>query len=437
MAAIGERHLRGPIGTGDIDIKAEPTAFKRPIHMTVPGRGAPFMTFLEALGTEDVTSRKYNWSEQAFPEQRGTVLDVYTDQGLTNVYTGSGAEGDPLYIAMTVDDASQVVANYTVMITNTATGNFINCDVTKVNIASDTTTWLAVTLLQADSSDDLAATTLVFTIIADAQPENSPLPDPLGRQPTWRDNLTAIMMEAYQITGTEDQEEERISPDRRTRLSMDTILKLRTRMDFAMFFSRHKSTYDTDTGKERRFFRGLLEAIQDEVPANLFNYKTDSDFNGREWLAGGMPWLEKLMEQTARYSETGVKMLYTSTLAGLAINQLVLDHGFYTIGETTTKFGISVKEIKGFSSRLLIVEHPRFSIDPALQRIGFLVEMGLVKMRPMKGRGLKFVGKGESLNGNTWVDGSKEGWFTEFGFHYVGMDNHGFLSNIGVDNPST
>jgi hypothetical protein len=431
---IGQVIKRGMISTADRTANVHPEDWRSRVFEQMPVGRAPMTAVLQAAGSRPTISRKFHWFAQGFYKQRGDVTDVYTNEALSSAYSSGGSVGDDLYIKMTAADARQIVRGDTLLIHNSDTGVMRQMDVDAVKIVNDTHTHVAVTLLEDDTGNSLAGANLTWRISGNAQPEGSPLPPAIHEDVIEYENAAQIFMESLEFTGTELAEEERISPKVYARAKRRAFLRLRAKMERAFIFGKYKITTGAN-GKPKYYTRGIYSAIEEEVSGNIWDWKSDSNFAGKSWLAGGMEWLQNFMEETSRYSETNSVLCLCGSQAWLAINQLVEDHGFYKIETGQKAYGINVDRLIGLNRNLNLVQSKMFTEDPAFRRSILVIEPNLLTYRPMRNRDMTFV-RHQDLHrdGFSWVDGRKEGWYVQAGLEYDNLDAMGFLSNLGVKN---
>lgn len=432
-----ETILRGFVATSDRDSKLHPEAWRRKVYKILPVGDAPLTAFLQAMGSEPTPSRHMHWFEQQYPEQRGSVTDVYTDVALSSAYASGGVVGSALYLNMPEADAKQIVAGnmLTIFAPNTP-GAMITCDVRNVSIGNDATTWVLVELLEADTNSILADATLTFAITGDARAEGSGLPAPTGRDPVELSNQTQIFMEAVSWTGTEREEEQRIDGTYPQQQLWSGFNRFRLKMERALIFGQYATKQEN--GKPKRFTRGFRAALAQHAPNRFYNYKTDSDFSGQDWLVGGWSWFaEKILLETSELS-SGRKRLLCGDLLALAIEQLVEDRGLALLESRETSFGFRYKTIRGLTTEVDLIIHPDFRRNAALKRSGMLIENRLLRLRPMRRRDVTFIPasqlKDKEKNGWTWVDGDKAGWYCEAGLEYDNLAAMAWLDGAGLLN---
>lgn len=439
---VGQDFFRGAMGVDDRISDIHPEDWGRQeIYDQMPVGKAPMTAMLMSMGSQSTSSRRFHWWQQGFNNQRGSVTDVKLDAGFVNPYVSGGVAGDDLFIQMAQADIEKVNKGDILMVVS-STNVFRSFQVDTVFIAG-ANSFVGAELLEADTGNALAGTSLTFMLIGSAQPELSELPDAIFEEPTEYSNYAQIFMESIEISGTELAEMSRVTPDVLARAREKAFMRFRNKMEWNYIFGQ----FGTATGANGKTIwrtRGIRTAINENVSGNIVNYQTDStdpggsSIAGKSWLAGGMGFIETYMELLSRYSDAPTKKAYCGSQAWLALNQLVLDQGHYQIEQTTDEFGIRVLRIHGLIQTLDIIQHPLFTENPALRRSMLIVEPELLKYRPMEGRDVQFVaGADTNKDGWNWKDGIKEGWWAQAGLQYDNLDAMGWVDNLGLANTAS
>ena len=433
--APSQTFLRGAVTTTDRVTNVHRESWRQNIHTQVPIGRAPLTGFMMAMGSKELKSRHHNWPVEPFDAQRGDVLDVYTDSALSSAYASGGVVGTTLYISMTANEARQIIVGDILLIIDDLldVNVHIIAGVEGVNVGSDTSSFVAVSLQQADTGSNLASTSLTWRIAGNAQAESNELPIARFADPEWYLNQTQIQMDSIEFSGTELAEEENLSPDKRARGKKQSLQRMMVKMERSNIFGRYKTT--TRNSKPLRYQMGVKQFIEEKASANILNYLSDSNYAGRSWLEGGMEFLEDVAQQTSIYTEHSVKQVFCGGLAHQAINRLVMDQGHYNIRERVNAFGIKVTRLIGLNQDWDIIQHPLFNADTQPRRAALLAEMPHIRKCHLRGRDLQFVPASKlATDGFTWVDGEKEGYFVEHCIEVDNLDVFGWLDNLGLDN---
>lgn len=426
-----DTYLPGLITTDDRVANIHPDEWFRAIKTNGWMRTAPITAILNMTGSETTGSRKFHWWEQDELKTYGSITDVYSNAGLSSAYASGGVVGSTLYLKMAEEDAN-LMHDGTGLTIQDADGNVVAGEVTGVARAG-ASSYAVFKLTVADSGNMLAGATLYYTLQNDAQPEHSELPEGFSRDPEEKTNCTQISMEAIEISGTEMEELERISPTKWQRMLVDSQERMLRGQEETLLFGEYK--FGTKDGKPYRRTRGMYAAIRDNVSANIVNYKTDASYSGQSWNKGGLNWLEELTVDFSLRGQGKGKNLYTSLAAISAIQKAVRHSSHYNMDVGTTSWGTRIFQLNGLAQTWTLIPHPAFTNHPARQTWGFLTEPGLINKVVFRNRGMKFIrpSTGDD-NGYVFVDGKKAGWMEEWGLMYHNLDSQGFLKGIGVAN---
>jgi hypothetical protein len=437
---LPESYITGAISTADRVTNMHQEAWDGSVFKYMPIGHVPVTGILDAMGKVATPSRHIHWWEEPFQKQRGSIIEVYTTNPLglsPTTYVTGGTAGNVVYLTMLADDARQVIPGNTLLIQDPATYEFLSLDVISTTIGDDASTYVSAALLSDDDEDVLAATTPYFTISSTAYEELSGLPEPQGRDLVESQNQTQILMGALEVSGTEIEEDSRIDEGILPAEQRRGLMRLMTQAEWTSMFGVYK-TKTGPKGKPRRFARGVVTALKENVPQNFFNFKTDTAtaISGKTFKNGGWDYLKYIMDQTQKWDTgAGRVELFLGMLSWRAINDLVEDRGHYQIVTQQSGFGIEVRTLYGLQKPVNLILHPLFSENPMFERCGWLTQMGLMKIRPMRNRDITYIpGDRKDPNGYVWVDGVKAGWMAEWTFQYSGLPSMAWISGFGVDN---
>lgn len=435
--------LRGNVEVSDRVTDIHPDHWDPEVFDQLPVKAYPLTAKLTTVAVEPDDSVHTHWWEKGYTKMAGDVTDVYTDATLESgaAYASGGVAGTPLYISMSASDAKQIVPEDTLIILD-ADGNQRRAQVTDVQISTDANTYVAVSLSETDTSNKLAGASLTFLVGASSHPEGSALPDSKAEEPTEFDNYKQIFMEAVEATGTELAEGTRLSEDFRTRLRKDGLDRFMKKLEWTLLMGVRRSPSIGSNGKRQYWTEGLISAITRLEPTNVFDYKNDTteptglSIAGKQWQAGGMNFIDGIIEYLSRWSTADSLDVYAGSIAWLRINQLIRDFGDYTITAGTDSFGVNIKRIDGMPLTLNMYLHPMFTTtSDQLRKSALIVDTSHVRYNPMTGRDLMFIGDEQiKENGHTWVDGIKEGWVAQAGLKYRNLAGMAWVKNIGDTN---
>ena len=151
---------------------------------------APFLRFLEALGTKESCSNyKFEWLE----EDNKAILG--------NVKTGSGVIGSATSTDLQTDESDLFIAGDILRVIDTVNGTFET-----IQVQSKTSATVYVVIRNIDSVGALStiADTSEVMRIGSAFAENTGAADPDSVEPVWRYNLTQNFKAAVEISGRFD-----------------------------------------------------------------------------------------------------------------------------------------------------------------------------------------------------------------------------------------
>jgi len=184
--------------------------------------------------------------------------------------------------------------------------------------------------------------------------------------------------------------------------------------------------------------RGLVPAITTYAPNNVFDYATDSDFSGKNWLAGGWDFFKKISRYVTPY-RTETPVLVCGDLVKEAIIDLVTDMTNINIGPTYVgSYGIEVTKLTLPLGEIELAVSTRLSTDSALRQYSLLVEPSHIHHVPLVGMDVQFVSAKKRVdmmeNGFDFVTGFQEGWYGQLGMEYNNLDSMAVIKNIGLTN---
>lgn len=405
--------------------------FEQSIHQR-----APLNMFLDKIGSQETTTKLFYWSDMPFQGWRGTVLDVYTNSALSSAYSSGGVVGSNLFFAVTAADAKKIRQGDVVIVID-SNGVQRPVDVVASVVGDDSTSYFYAKLMVADTGNALAGATPTWRLASNSSEENSGLPDGISLEPRLMENCTQICKEAMEISGTELAEREKIDPGFKKRQQRMTFNRWLIGRERAFIFNPYKKDGVGPTGKEKRFTCGIYHAMKTWAPSNFFNFKTDAAYDAKTWVAadGGIKFLFEKLEILSRTSETKRMPAFIGSQGYLAINEAVRRNGNYDISETTNEYGFVVKRLIGLNLTLDFIQHPLFIDDPAFRKSMLVFEPQNLKERPLTGRAMGYVDD-KNKDGHDWVDGIKEGWFSESGLQWNNLDCFGWFDDLGEDNPA-
>lgn len=401
---------QGAVGTTDRGANFHPESWSPTTHKALPYNRFPMTAIMDAMakGTGTIKSRFHHWSEEAYVPYYGTVLDVYTNI-LSSAYTSGGVEGTVLYLSMTAAEAAQIRENHDILITNATNNSTRLIRVNNVVVNGDTGSYVAGILAEADTGNVLAQSDLKWALMADAQAENSELPTATSHEGQWYDNVTQIMMESVEITNSEMAEENRVNEDKWTHDQKAAYVKLKTAEEWANLFGIYKVGSGSN-GKRKSHMRGARQAIKENDPTNIMDWRTSSNYSGA-WVNSGLNWLEEQLNEASVFTDKITRTGFIGNNAWFAINQAVRNNGTYQIEVKENGYGIQIMTLYGLTTNLKLIMSPTMSTRGWSNSL-FVTDMDLIRKKVF--RPLMYVKDlNKSVGGHSWVDGKKEGWVQE------------------------
>lgn len=429
MAQPAINTLRGTVEIDNRVTNIHPEDWRRSIFESKPlGKKAPLTVTMDAIGGEAITSRKFHFWQQPYNGYFGSLLDVYTDSGLSSAYVSGGVDGTVLFLAVTTLNAKLFRVGDQIEVISTDTKDRRELIVSAVNVGSDTTSYIRATLTETDTSNILATATPYFTKVSRAEDEVAELPEGLYDEPTEYDNYSQIMMESASFSDRERIEKERVDPNFSTRMRAQAMARIMMNREYTTLFGIYRKS------GSKTYSRGLYRWLKAYSSGNVINWKTDTTYSnsGETWLGGGFDFLLNVSEFRRRYSSNTEPLVLTSGMIIRDIQKLIYDRGWYPLEPGETEFGIKVNKLHLTGETWNFVEHPLFTINPANQRTMVVTEPRLLKKMTLQP--LYEVKPGDRVNnGWTFVTAQKYGWCVDEGLRMDGFDQHLWIENMGLD----
>ena len=428
-----DTYIQGALSTSDVSTDMQPGEWEANIHNIIPAGKAPFAAMMMAVGRQPVQSKNFHWTQQAFPEQRGTISAITTTPG-GSAYASGGVQGTPLWLTMSEADAKQIVPTHTIILMDPVTGSEFVAQVDQVMYRPGGTAWIGINMREADNGANDLADVTSFWLMTQVQAEGGNTPKAMTRQPVWYDNITTICSMATGMTGTQMVEMSRLSPNERTRQRVDGALRSAVEMEKSMLFSKRDIRYVGN--EEVRFTQGVVPAIVANSPGNVFNHVTDTDTFLTTWVASGWYFLMQKLEILFRYTETGRKQALIGSLGLAAIGTAVEAKAGAGIQLVTrqSSFGFAITTLVTPFGELDLILDPLFTTHPQRRRSMLVFEVPLIKYCPLQGREWKFLPSIHDPNTHFGPDLQVEGWRGEYGVKYLNTDALGWFVNLGMDN---
>ncbi len=420
----------GMRGTGDWATNQRPENWRQSILFLDPNGSAPLTAISSMLASESTDDPKYHWWTKTLPTQGGSLTNVFTDPNLATAYVSGATSGDVLYIQLAEALADEFREGHQVKIGKSQDYRYDTRGKVLGVAKNGASSFLTVKLTEdADATYDLDEADVVH-IIGNMNPQGGTMPDAVSYDPVQHTNVTSILRTPLSITRTA----------RKTRLRTGDAyqeLKREALQLHSIEIEKHllwSSFYEGigANGKPETTTRGLIPAIIENEPNNVFSYHTDTDYSGKTWLMAGEDWLDNSLEVLFRYGSTD-KMAFAGSGALLGINRLAKTNGqIQLIGEVVS-YGIKVMRWDLPFGTLFIKTHPLFSFT-AVNRYDMVVfEPQKLRLRILDDTDF-YSDPQDQKNRNNRKDGTDEEWLTELGLEYHHTPAFGFLNGVGLDN---
>lgn len=423
---------QGVLQIADRETYSHPDQWDRSLYRIKPlANRYPLTAMMAAIGSTKTTSRRFHWAVQPWNNQSGAVTDVYTDTALSSAYSSGATTSTTLYVKMTAANAAQFRSDDLVIFTETTTYKRIVCRVVAAPTLNGASSYITIVPREADTDTVLAAATIYFNIGPRSEAEVSELPEVINEEHTWYDAYSQQMLEAWAVSDREAIEFDRLDPNVKTRKKMEALDRLTRKREVGRFFGVGGTGSDG-----RTYSTGLYNFLKDNAAStNIINWKTDSTYNtdtSASWLNGWWDFFNNAAEYRGRYSGSTEIDCFTSGIVLNAIDAGVVDRTHYPTPVESNKYGIRIKKLQLGRETWNLIEHPMFSIDPALQRSMAVVEVPLLETRTLQA--FKEVRPGDRFNdGWNFVTAEKGGWLVDEGLAMKNFDAHLWIDNLGVD----
>lgn len=355
------------------------------IYNIIPFAEYAITMIMDEMAAEQVPTRTFKYATQPYNTLEFTPTYVTTTANVADAYASGGTANQELLVWCTAVQAQMGQEKDRVEFTDISQWKRVLGEISNRKIASDSTSYYVVRLLEADSSSVLAATTnLRVSIHSRADAEISGPPKSYYEEPTQAVNVIQHIMGASEVSDMEAAQADVYGTDIKQRARLQATKMLMRKREAA----RISSIYDETNGE----MKGIIQHIP---AANKINWLTDTTYSaaGETWNQGGINFFERISEVETRFNPgTSPLTLITSSWVSARIAEAVRDAGVWYITDSTRAYGtIPIKTIKGLNRDWQIVEHPRWSTTDAYRKSAMLLDFSLLKNVKMTGLEDKFV----------------------------------------------
>ena len=429
----------GMRGTGDWATDERPKDWRGQILYLYPNGSAPLTALLSMMRKEKVSDPEFNWWTKGLATMRATVVNIYTNTGLTSVYVSGGVIGTILHAKVSAADLAFFRVGHQITLRDASDLTVdVSCKIV-TRVENGSSSYLSCKLLEADDNSSLGDLSDVDTMIlaGNINPEGGSMPDALSDDPTKWFNYTQIHREPLEISGTALATKLRTDPQYYQRRKMETLQAHSIGIENASWWGVPTETMGANNMLERTSL-GIIPAIRGGYPGQggaggtVSHYPTDSNYSGQTWLAGGEAWLNDQLEIAFRYGKLE-KLAVCGSGALAAINQLVANNGQFSFAAETTVYGIQIRKWVTPLGTINLITHPLWSEEVTTRYIMAVIEPENIIYKYLQGRDTHFIGEGlgKTNTGYSRKDGIKEEYLTECSLEYHHPKAWLFLSGFG------
>jgi hypothetical protein len=428
--------ILGLRGTGDWGADVRPKDYREGILYLYPNGKAPLTALTAKMTKKKATDPEFFWWEQGLPGQYGAVTGVYTTTALDVAITGAASSaGDVVYAKCAATTASHFRAGHVAMFATDGIYNNQHTGLVTTSVQNGANSYIGVKLLK---DDDASATTSkdlsdcdVIVVIGSANAEGAGRPSAISYDPTKRGNLTQIFRNSLEETRTAMQTKYRTFADSQKELKRQTLELHSIEQEMAFLFGE-KSEGTGANGKPLRTTQGLISAIQEFAPTNVFSFKYASDYAAKTWLQGGEDFLDTRLEQLFRYGDS-TKLAFCGSGALLALQKLLKSVGTWNFEAKTIDYGLNVTKWVTPFGEIYFKTHPLMTQNALFRNMMVAFEPKNIVYRPIQDTIYK-ADKGLYASGASTLDGISEEFLTEGGLEFHFPETGAVFADLGATN---
>ncbi len=422
----------GMRGNGDWVNDQRPKSWNQQILKLYPNGQAPLTAMLSMTGGKKETDPEFNWWTQEQSSVSGTVSGVYTDSGLTTLYTSGAVAGNILYISITTVLANRVREGHQMLLQDASDWRVaVNAKVTGVTRGTTNST-IAVKLLEDD--DNSPAYNLsncdTFLVNGNINPEGGTIPESIALNPTKVYNYTQIFRTPLSITRTALETELRTG-DQLQKAKAEALEMHSWEMEHA-FWTGIRSENIGANGKPERTTMGAIPFIRQYASANCDDYTLNATYTGQSWITGGETWLKNMFEQLFRYG-ADEKMAFVGSGVLLGIDKLAMTSGQLQLVPGQKTYGMQIREwVTPFGS-IYVKTHPLFSANATTRNMMAIIEPKELEYKFITDT--KYINRNDPATGDSsGIDGTISEYLTECGLKFGLPQKCAVLNGVGLDN---
>lgn len=424
----------GMRGTNDWPANVRPENWRQMMLYLYPNGDMPLTGLMAMLGSESVNDPHFHWWTKTLPEQKLELTGLYTDNGLSSSYSDDNlSAGDYVYAKGSLVQAQEFKSGHQVVVTDESDYRVkVNGKVTQ-RVENGADSYLAIRLLEdTDSDNDLTSADAV-KVVGSINPEGGTLQEPISYDPEEFSNYTQIMNTALSITRTARMTRLR-TQDQYQEAKRECLELHGIEMEKALIHGV-KSTRVGDNGKPERTTDGIISFLNKHAASNIDDYTLNGDYDGDTWVTSGEEWINDQLEVVYRHGSPGNKVGVIGSGALLGINRLAKAGADINIEPGQTDFGTDIRNWITPFGTLPLITHPLFSHDSQYRNSLLIVDSSNIKYRYITDT-FFISDPDDKKNTHPYVDGTEEGYLTEWGLELHFPQTMGMFHGLGKDNPS-
>ena len=421
----------GMRGTGDWGENQRPESWRETILYLYPNGSAPLTALLSMMDSEQVDDPKFHWWTQTLPSQGGSVTSIHTASSLDSPYAGGGSQGDTLYVEADSDVINQMKIGHVVALR--VENDFLSHVTAKVTARDPDSNYVQVRLNSDVRADhDIDDGDRVIVVTGSMHAEGVEIPEAINYDPVQHTNVTEIFRNSLSITRTARLTRYRTG-DAYSRLKRDTLELHSIEMEKGFMFNQMYEGVG-DNGKPERAMMGLIPAIFEYEPENVFDYRTDDNaiWNGDAFIDGGEEWINHSLERIFRYGHNE-KLGLCGNGVLLQLQRVARAGGQLNLEVNQTDYGIRVVEWTTPFGTLYLKNHPLMSRNLSMNNDMVILEPDKIRYKYITDTMFK-EDNSEWNNTNNSKDSTDEEYLTEASLEYHHTPAFGYMGGFGQVN---
>lgn len=445
---MADKPFFGMRGTGDFQTDQRPENWREMILRLYPNGRAPLTAISSMLPTESTDDPSFNWWGKKFVTQGGLIPGF--NGGATTLIatnttftTAAGAETSNTIVHAKVGE--DLIQNFReglqigLMIAgDSTTGEGSDPDATVVAectavVENGANSYVSLRT-HRDAPLALSANYNYIRVTGNMNEEGAEMPDPITYDPNKYNNVSQIFRTSLSITRTARKTRLR-TEDEYQRAKKEALELHGIEMEYGFLLSEFVDVTGSN-GKPKRATRGLLPALREYAPENVFNFTKEADaaWDGQTWENAGEHYLDYVFEKILRYG-SGERLILAGSGAVLGLKRIMEGRSTYEMTQADGAYGFNVNRwITPWDQDLYIKTHPLMTDNPVFRNSMLVVTPEHLKTRTIDDT--FFKGDSDRDGTNRGKDALDEEWLTEIGMEYHFLNGMGAIHGVGHDNPA-